>query len=65
MQCDKTIKVQIECATKFAFACSAVVHVAIAYNDTQHAWYPSLEGLTPWYYKHVVCSRVWKVMPQC
>lgn len=61
VQRDQAVRVQIERACELATACSTVLHVAISYHDTQQAWYPSPEGLTPWYCKPMVRSGVWKV----
>lgn len=61
VQRDQAVRVQIERACELAKACSTILQVAIAYRDAQQAWYPSPEGITPWYCKQNVRSGLWKV----
>ena len=58
---DQAVRVQIERACELATACSTILQVAIAYRDAQQAWYPSPEGITPWYCKQNVRSGLWKI----
>ena len=61
VQRDQSVRIQIERACELASVCSTVLQVAISYRDTQQGWYPSPEGLTPWFCKQTVRAGVWKV----
>ncbi|KAG0557540.1 hypothetical protein KC19_11G138400 [Ceratodon purpureus] len=61
VQRDQSVRVQIERVCELAKACSTILQVAIAYRDAQQAWYPSPEGITPWYCKQNVRSGLWKI----
>lgn len=61
VQRDQAVRVQIERACELANACRTILQVAISYRDTQQAWYPSPEGITPWHCKQNVRSGLWKI----
>ncbi|KAL6010259.1 hypothetical protein ACLOJK_000690 [Asimina triloba] len=53
--------VQIRRACELSNACTGLIHAAMQYRDEHHTWYPSPEGLTPWYCHSVVRSGLWSV----
>jgi nuclear pore complex protein Nup133 len=55
------LRVQIERLCELAESSTSLIRAAIRYRDTQQSWYPSPEGLTPWYCRPTVRSGVWKV----
>eukprot|EP01018_Ginkgo_biloba_P017682 Gb_30615 [translate_table: standard] len=55
------LRLQIERLCQISNACTTVVRTAIRYRDVQHSWYPSPEGLTPWYCQPTVRSGIWKL----
>ncbi|MCO5568369.1 hypothetical protein L7F22_022068 [Adiantum nelumboides] len=58
---DQTTQAQVEKAGEISYACSKALQTAIRYRDSQHTWYPSPEGLTPWYCKPDVRLALWKL----
>ncbi|GLJ45780.1 hypothetical protein SUGI_0963470 [Cryptomeria japonica] len=55
------LRLQIERLCQVSIACTGLVRTAIHYRDVQHSWYPSPEGLTPWYCEPNVRAGLWKV----
>lgn len=55
------LRLQIERLREISIACTSVVRTAIHYRDIQYSWYPSPEGLTPWYCQLTVRSGIWKL----
>lgn len=55
------LRLQIERLREISIACTSVVRTAIRYRDIQYSWYPSPEGLTPWYCQLTVRSGIWKL----
>ncbi|KAI5071016.1 hypothetical protein GOP47_0013267 [Adiantum capillus-veneris] len=58
---EQTTQVQVDKTCEISYACSKALQTAIRYRDSQHTWYPSPEGLTPWYCKPVVRLGLWKL----
>ncbi|XP_024526327.1 nuclear pore complex protein NUP133 isoform X2 [Selaginella moellendorffii] len=58
---EMSLKSQTERLCEVADACSSAVRAGIQYRDTQQTWYPSPEGLTPWYCKATVRSGLWRL----
>ncbi|KAJ7530916.1 hypothetical protein O6H91_14G024600 [Diphasiastrum complanatum] len=58
---EEPIRSQIERLCELSKACISSLRAAIQSRDSQQVWYPSPEGLTPWYCKPTVRSGVWKV----
>lgn len=52
---------QIQRACELSNACTTIIRTAMHYKDVHQAWYPSPEGLTPWYCQPVVRSGLWSV----
>ncbi|KAH9328849.1 hypothetical protein KI387_000957, partial [Taxus chinensis] len=55
------LRLQIERLCQILIACTSVVRTAIRYRDVQNSWYPSPEGITPWYCEPNVRSGLWKL----
>lgn len=55
------LRLQIERLCEISIACTSVIRTAIRYRDIQYPWYPSPEGLTPWYCQLTVRSGIWKL----
>lgn len=53
--------VQIQRACELSNACVTLIRAATQYRNEYHMWYPSLEGLTPWYCQPVVRSGLWSI----
>lgn len=53
--------VQIQRACELSNACVTLIRSATNYKNEYHMWYPSPEGLTPWYCQPVVRSGLWSV----
>lgn len=58
---DQPAHTQVEKTCEISYACTKALQTAIGYRDAQQTWYPSPEGLTPWYCKPVVRSGLWKL----
>ncbi|KAG6552909.1 hypothetical protein Mapa_005565 [Marchantia paleacea] len=58
---EQPVRMQVERLCEIAEATTGVIRAAIRYRDAQLSWYPSPEGLTPWYCRPTVRSGVWKV----
>lgn len=58
---DQPVHTQVERTCEISHACTKALQTAIRYRDAQQHWYPSPEGLTPWYCKPVVRSGLWKL----
>ncbi|XP_059662894.1 nuclear pore complex protein NUP133 [Cornus florida] len=53
--------VQIQRACELSNAAVTLVRTAMHYRNEHHMWYPSPEGLTPWYCQPVVRSGLWSI----
>ncbi|KAK9155347.1 hypothetical protein Sjap_002827 [Stephania japonica] len=51
--------VQVQQACEISDACTTIICAAIQYRNEHHTWYPSPEGLTPWYCQLVVRNGLW------
>ncbi|KAH7276894.1 hypothetical protein KP509_39G025700 [Ceratopteris richardii] len=58
---EQPTQAQAEKACEIAHACAKALKTGIRFRDTHHTWYPSPEGLTPWYCKPVVRMGLWKL----
>ncbi|XP_058070662.1 nuclear pore complex protein NUP133 [Magnolia sinica] len=58
---EQPFTVQIQRAFEVSNACTALVRTAMQYRDAHQTWYPSPEGLTPWYCQSVVRSGLWSI----
>ncbi|XP_071736708.1 nuclear pore complex protein NUP133 [Rutidosis leptorrhynchoides] len=56
---DMPLTFQLQRACELSSMCVTLLNAAINYKDENHMWYPSLEGLTPWYSQTVVRSGMW------
>ncbi|KAF8414232.1 hypothetical protein HHK36_002232 [Tetracentron sinense] len=64
---EQPFKVQIQRACELSNACTTLIRTAMHYRNEHHTWYPSPEGLTPWYCQPVVRNGLWSIasfMPQ-
>lgn len=52
---------QIQRACELSNVCTTLIQAAMHYKKVHQAWYPSPEGLTPWYCQHMVRSGLWSV----
>lgn len=50
---------QLQRACELSSMCVTLLNTAMNYKDENHMWYPSPEGLTPWYCQTVVRSGMW------
>ncbi|XP_023747416.1 nuclear pore complex protein NUP133 [Lactuca sativa] len=50
---------QIQRACELSTMCVTILTTSMNYKDENHMWYPSPEGLTPWYCQTVVRSGMW------
>ncbi|KAL4185392.1 hypothetical protein AMTRI_Chr10g230440 [Amborella trichopoda] len=57
----KSIVTQIHRTCEIANACAAIIRAAITYKNAQQSWYPSSEGITPWYCQGLVRSGLWSL----
>lgn len=55
------LMVQIQRACELTNACVALIQAAMRYKIENHIWYPSPEGLTPWYCQPVVRNGQWSI----
>lgn len=55
------LMVQIQRACELSNACVTLIQAATHYKNENHIWYPSPEGLTPWYCQPVVRNGQWSV----
>ncbi|KAA8524826.1 hypothetical protein F0562_011249 [Nyssa sinensis] len=53
------VKIQRVC--ELSNACVTLVHTAMQYRNEHHMWYPSPEGLTPWFCQPVVRIGLWSI----
>ncbi|KAK6918746.1 Nucleoporin, Nup133/Nup155-like, C-terminal [Dillenia turbinata] len=53
--------VQIRRACELSKACVTLLRTSMQYRNEYHTWYPSPEGLTPWYCQPVVRNGLWSV----
>lgn len=53
------LKFQIQRACELSSMCVTILNTSMNYKDENHMWYPSPEGLTPWYCQTVVRSGMW------
>ncbi|KAJ9551537.1 LOW QUALITY PROTEIN: hypothetical protein OSB04_015582 [Centaurea solstitialis] len=50
---------QLQRACELSSMCVTLLHTSMNYKDENHMWYPSSEGLTPWYSQTMVRSGIW------
>ncbi|KAI3755663.1 hypothetical protein L1987_55468 [Smallanthus sonchifolius] len=50
---------QLQRACELSSMCVALLNTSMNYKDENHIWYPSPEGITPWYCQTVVRSGMW------
>ncbi|KAL8264476.1 hypothetical protein R6Q59_022606 [Mikania micrantha] len=50
---------QLQRACELSSMCVTLLNTSMNYKDENHMWYPSPEGLTPWYCQAVVRSGMW------
>ncbi|OVA20185.1 Nucleoporin [Macleaya cordata] len=53
--------VQIRRACELSNACTTIIRSAMHYRNEHHTWYPTPEGLTPWYCQAVVRNGLWSI----
>lgn len=53
--------VQIRRACELSNACTTLIRSAMHYRNEHHTWYPSPEGLMPWYCQPVVRKGLWSI----
>ncbi|MFS7921843.1 putative nuclear pore complex protein [Helianthus anomalus] len=53
------LKFQLQRACELSSMCVTLLNTSMNYKDENHMWYPSPEGLTPWYCQTVVRSGMW------
>ncbi|KAK9132974.1 hypothetical protein Scep_012502 [Stephania cephalantha] len=58
---EELFAVQVQQACEISDACTTIIYAAIQYRNERHTWYPSPEGLTPWYCQLVVRNGLWCV----
>uniref|UniRef100_A0A5B7BVC6 Nucleoporin Nup133/Nup155-like N-terminal domain-containing protein n=1 Tax=Davidia involucrata TaxID=16924 RepID=A0A5B7BVC6_DAVIN len=58
---DMPFVVQIQRACELSNTCVTLVHTAMHYRNEHHIWYPSPEGLTPWFCQPVVRNGLWSI----
>ncbi|KAJ4980464.1 hypothetical protein NE237_031301 [Protea cynaroides] len=58
---EQSVMVQIQRACELSDACTTLIRTALNYRLENQAWYPSPEGLTPWYCQPVVRIGLWTV----
>ncbi|KAK3031989.1 hypothetical protein RJ639_036194 [Escallonia herrerae] len=58
---EMTSAVQFQRACELSDACVTLLHSAMHYRNEHNKWYPSPEGLTPWYCQTTVRSGLWCV----
>ncbi|XP_057955734.1 nuclear pore complex protein NUP133 isoform X2 [Malania oleifera] len=58
---EQPLLVQVQRACELSNACVTLVRTAMHYKDEHHIWYPSPEGLTPWYCQAVVHHGLWSL----
>ncbi|GAB2256855.1 hypothetical protein Droror1_Dr00022914 [Drosera rotundifolia] len=56
---EQDTKIQIKRACELANACATLVRSAMHYRNEHQMWYPSPDGLMPWYCQHVVRNGLW------
>ncbi|KAK9077399.1 hypothetical protein SSX86_005736 [Deinandra increscens subsp. villosa] len=50
---------QLQRSCELSNMCVTLLNTSMNYKDENHMWYPSPEGLTPWYCQTVVRSGMW------
>lgn len=55
------LMVQIQRACELSNACVTLIQAAMHYKNENHIWYPSPEGLTPWYCQPLVRNGQWSI----
>lgn len=55
------LPIQFQRACELSNACVLLVRTALHYRNEHHVWYPSPEGLTPWYCRIVVRSGLRRI----
>ena len=58
---DQPLHTQVDKICEISYACTKALQTAMHYRDAQQTWYPSPEGLTPWYCKSNVRLGLWKL----
>ncbi|XP_027061322.2 nuclear pore complex protein NUP133-like [Coffea arabica] len=58
---DMPFTVQFQRACEISNACVSILQTAMHYRSEHHLWYPSPDGLTPWYCQTVVRSGIWSI----
>lgn len=58
---DQQYGAQIQRACELSNACATLVKSAMLYRNEHHTWYPSPEGLAPWYSQPVVRNGLWNL----
>lgn len=58
---DMQSTVQIQRASEISNACVVIARTAMQYKNEHHLWYPSSEGLSPWYCQPIVRNGIWKI----
>lgn len=53
--------IQFQRACEMSNACVTLLRTALHYRNEHHMWYPSPEGLTPWYCQTVVRNGLWSI----
>lgn len=53
--------IQFQRACEMSNACVTSLRTALHYRNEHHMWYPSPEGLTPWYCQTVVRNGLWSI----
>ncbi|XP_068669283.1 nuclear pore complex protein NUP133 [Aristolochia californica] len=56
---DQPLLIQIQRACEISEGSTMLIRAAMNYKNVHHTWYPSPEGLTPWYCQPVVRSGLW------
>lgn len=55
------IEIQFQRACEVSKACVTLIRSALQYRNEHHMWYPSGDGLTPWYCQPVVRNGLWSI----
>ncbi|XP_077221980.1 nucleoporin, Nup133/Nup155-like protein isoform X2 [Tasmannia lanceolata] len=58
---EQSFIIQIRRACEISNTCTTLIRTAIQYKNVHQTWYPSPDGLTPWYCQPVVRSGFWSV----
>lgn len=55
------LEIQFQRVCEISKACTTLIQTALNFRNEQQMWYPSPDGLTPWYCQTVVRDGLWSV----